>query len=319
MPSPAASRFSEPLTFTPLFQERIWGGRRLETLFGKKLPTNRRIGESWEIVDRPEAQSVVRAGAWSGTALHELWLQHRREVFGEIADAPRFPLFLKLLDAEEKLSLQVHPPADVAAELGSEPKTECWYVAQAEPGAELFVGLKNGSSRATFEAALKNGTAAEQIHRIPVRAGDAMFLPSGRVHAIGAGNVLIEIQQNSDTTYRVFDWNRTGDDKAPRALHIAESLRSIDFADYEPELIRPDGELLVTNALFALEKWALTKERSASPAGSFVIVVCLTGKIDCAGVEAGPGEFFLIPASLSERALRPVAPETTLLRIIAGR
>ena len=318
MPSPAASRFSEPLTFTPLFQERIWGGRRLETLFGKKLPTNRRIGESWEIVDRPEAQSVVCAGVWSGKTLHELWLHHRRDVFGEIADAPRFPLFLKLLDAEEKLSVQVHPPADVAAELGSEPKTECWYVAHAEPGAELYVGLKNGISRAAFEAALTNGTAAEQIHRIPVRAGDAMFLPSGRVHAIGAGNVLIEIQQNSDTTYRVFDWNRSGDDKAPRALHIAESLRSIDFADYEPELVRPACESLVKNALFALEKWALTKERPVAPAGNFAIVVCLTGKIHCAGVEAGPGEFFLMPASLTDRVLRPVALDTTLLRITAG-
>ena len=318
MPSPAASRFSEPLTFTPLFMERIWGGRRLETLFGKQLPANKRIGESWEIVDRPEAQSVVRAGAWSGETLHDLWLHHRAEVFGDIADAPRFPLFLKLLDAEEKLSLQVHPPADIAAELGSEPKTECWYVAHAEPDAEIYAGLKKGITRAAFEAALANGTVAEQVHRIPVRAGDAMFLPSGRVHAIGAGNVLIEIQQNSDTTYRVFDWNRTGDDGKPRVLHVAESLRSIDFADYEPELLHPAGESLVTNALFTVEKWQLTAERQIAPEGRFAIVVCLAGGIHCAGVEVGPGEFFLVPASLTKRDLRPSAPETALLRVTVG-
>ncbi|MEO5720086.1 MAG: type I phosphomannose isomerase catalytic subunit [Chthoniobacterales bacterium] len=319
MPSPTASRFSEPLTFTPLFKERIWGGRRLETLFGKQLPPSVRIGESWEIVDRPEAQSVVRAGAWSGQTLHHLWLHHRPEVFGEMADAPRFPLFLKLLDAAEKLSVQVHPPAEVAAQLGSEPKTECWYVAHAVPDAELYVGLKNGCTRAAFEAALEKGTVAEHIHRIPVRTGDAMFLPSGRVHAIGAGNVLVEVQQNSDTTYRVFDWNRSGDDGAPRALHIAESLSSIDFDDYEPALVRSRGDSLLEDPLFAIERSELTAAREVAPAGRFAIVVCLTGKILCAGLEAGPGEFFLVPASLTDRLLQPRAPQTTFLRVTAGR
>ena len=319
MPSPAAPRFLQPLTFTPLFMERIWGGRRLETLFGKQLPAGARIGESWEIVDRPEAQSVVREGHWQGHTLHELWMQHRLEVFGEMADAPRFPLFLKLLDAEEKLSVQVHPPPDAAAELGGEPKTECWYVAQAQPGAEIYAGLKKGSSRTAFEAALAQGTVAEEIHRIPVRAGDAMFLPSGRVHAIGAGNVLVEIQQNSDTTYRVFDWNRTPQDGAPRALHIAESLRSIAFDDYEPELVRPAGESLIVNSLFAVEKWELATERNVGTKGKFAIVVCLAGRMRCADVEVGPGEFSLAPASLADRILRPLAPQTSLLRITAGR
>lgn len=315
---PDASRFSQPLTFTPLFMERIWGGRRLETLFGKALPAGARIGESWEIVDRPEAQSVVRAGPWQGRTLHELWVDYRAEIFGAMPDAPRFPLFLKLLDAAEKLSVQVHPPAQVAAELGSEPKTECWYVAYAEDGAEFFVGLKKGSSRASFEAALARGSVADLIHRIPVRTGDAMFLPSGRVHAIGAGNVLVEIQQNSDTTYRVFDWNRTAAGGAPRALHVAESLRSIAFDDYEPALATPNGESLINDALFAVEKWELSAAREVGPMGKFAIVVCLAGRIQCAGVEAGPGDFFLVPASLVDRTLRPLAPQTTLLRVTAG-
>ncbi len=309
----------QPLTFTPLFMERIWGGRRLETLFGKPLPADVRIGESWEIVDRPEAQSIVRGGDWAGRTLHDLWMHERSEVFGEMPDAPRFPLFLKLLDAEEKLSLQVHPPAPIAAKLGGEPKTECWYVAHAEPDAELYVGLKPGSTRASFEAALKAGTVADQIHRLPVRARQTMFLPSGRVHAIGAGNVLVEIQQNSDTTYRVFDWNRKAEDGQPRTLHLAESLASIDFDDFEPDLISPAGESLVHDSLFRMDHWDLRTERVAAPRGEFALVVCLIGQLDCAGQSLRPGEVALLPAGLADRMLRPTAPQTSLLRIRAGQ
>lgn len=314
MPPPLA-----PLTFIPLFKERIWGGRRLETLFRKALPPNKRIGESWEIVDRPEDQSIVREGRFSGQTLHHLWQEHRTEIFGEMEDAPRFPLFLKLLDAQEKLSVQVHPPTGIAAELGGEPKTECWYVAHAEPAAELYVGLKKGRSRADFEAALANGSVEDQVHRIPVYTGDAMFLPSGRVHAIGAGNVLVEVQQNSDTTYRVFDWNRVDSHGTPRTLHLAESLRSIDFGDYEPDLVQTGGESLVATPLFALEKWKLTNERPVSEAGAFAIVICLTGAVSCGEIELKPGDFALIPAALTNRSLRASASETTLLRITAGR
>ena len=119
--------------------ERIWGGRKLAELFGKNVPLNKRIGESWEVVDRPEAQSVVANGPLKGATLHELWSQHRIDIFGDVPGAPRFPLLIKLLDAQEKLSLQVHPPGKIAAKTGGEPKTECWYVASAESGAELFV------------------------------------------------------------------------------------------------------------------------------------------------------------------------------------
>src|SRR5437764_7229003 len=194
-----------PLVFTPIFQERIWGGRKLESLFGKKLPPTKPIGESWEIVDRPEAQSVVANGPLKGKTLHELWSQHRKEVFGDVPEAPRFPLLIKLLDAREKLSLQVHPPETIAAKLGGEPKTEFWYVAAAEPDAELFVGFKRSTSRDQFEKALRAGSAADHVHTLKIKGGDSMFLPAGRFHGIGGGNLLVEIQQNSDTTYRVFD------------------------------------------------------------------------------------------------------------------
>jgi len=224
-----------PLTFHPLLKERVWGGRNLERLYRKPLPGVVPIGESWEITDRPEGVSVVANGPLAGRTLRGLMERHATDLLGP-ASAPggRFPLLIKILDAEEKLSLQVHPPARCAVALGGEPKTEMWYVAEGRPGAGLFAGLRRGTTRADFERKMKDSTVVDCFHRIEVRHGDAMFLPSGRVHALGAGNVIFEIQQNSDTTYRVFDWNRVGLDGQARALHVEQSLACIDFNDFEP-------------------------------------------------------------------------------------
>jgi mannose-6-phosphate isomerase len=296
--------------------ERIWGGRKLAELFGKNVPLNKRIGESWEVVDRPEAQSVVANGPLKGATLHELWSQHRNEIFGDVPDAPRFPLLIKLLDAQEKLSLQVHPPGKIAAKLGGEPKIECWYVASAESGAELFVGFSQRITREQFEKSLRGGSSADHVHTIRVQQGDAMFLPAGRFHAVGAGNVLVEIQQNSDTTYRVFDWNRIDQSTGkPRQLHVDQALESIDFNDVAPKLIEPKGELLVKHELFKLQKWNLESPRDVTPLGQFAIVCCLTGSVSCADVDLRPGEFFLVPASLQDRQLHSRADRTSLLRV----
>jgi mannose-6-phosphate isomerase len=315
---------NSPLIFTPIFMERIWGGRKLAELFGKKLPADKCIGESWEIVDRPEAQSVVASGRLKGNTLHELWTHHRREVFGESPNTAResralpdrFPLLIKLLDAPERLSLQVHPPGKIAEKLGGEPKTECWYIVAAEADAEIFVGFKKPITREQFENSLRDGSAADYLHRIRVKEGDAMFLPAGRFHGIGGGSVLIEIQQNSDTTYRLFDWNRIdpATDK-PRKLHIDQALECIDFNDVVPKLIEPKGELLIRHELFEIQKWNLLSPREVVPAGQFAIVCCLTGRFRCAEVDFAPGEFFLIPAPLQDRQLHPRADGTSLLRV----
>jgi mannose-6-phosphate isomerase len=305
-----------PLTFEPIFIERMWGGRRLESEFHKKLPPQKRIGESWEIVDRSEAQSVVSSGPLCGRTLHELWTQHREEMFGDVPDTPRFPLFIKVLDAQEKLSLQVHPPENVASRLGGEPKSEFWYVAAADPGAELFLGFREPITRDRFKERLRDGTVIDNIHKIAVQAGDSVFLPAGRVHAIGAGNLLIEIQQNSDTTYRASDWNRT--DPATgmkRDLHIEQAIQCIDFEDVQPKLIHSEGELLLSHSLFEIRKWNLDEAREAAPLGEFAIVCCLTGNVDCAKAKLAPGEVFLITAHLEDRRLKPLAPNTSLLRI----
>ena len=314
---------TQPIVFEPIFMERIWGGRRLETEFGKKLPAGKRIGESWEIVDRPEAQSVVANGPLRGKTLHQLWTEYRKEIFGESpkteresrALPDRFPLLIKLLDAEEKLSLQVHPPGDVAQALGSEPKTEFWYVAHADPGAELYVGLRQQISVQDFRQALNAGDAADHLHTLRVKSGDAMFLPSGRFHAIGGGNVLVEVQQNSDTTYRVFDWNRVDDSGQPRQLHVEEALASINFNDVRPELVRPEGELLVCHELFDVQKWQLDSAREITPPGQFAIVCCLTGELECAEVRILPGEFMLVPACVRDPVVKPLTGGTSILRV----
>ena len=304
-----------PFIFQPILKERVWGGRELERLYAKPLPPGRPIGESWEISDRPGDASVITNGPLAGKNLRWLMENHAAEILGGAKPAAegRFPLLCKILDAREKLSLQVHPPAAKAAELGGEPKTEMWFIADAAPDASLYAGLKRGVTRADFEKKISDGSVADCFHRIPVRAGDAMFLPSGRVHAIGSGLVIFEIQQNSDTTYRVFDWNRTGLDGKPRELHVAQSLASIDFSDFEPKLIgtkfTTDGKiqtrLLVNDPLFNVETWKLN-----SGAGGLLkpkklqIVAATCGKIEVRSgtnsVNLSAGRFCLIPASLEQ-------------------
>jgi mannose-6-phosphate isomerase len=311
-----ATKLIQPLVFEPIFMERVWGGRRLESLFGKRLPSAALIGESWEIVDRPEAQSVVHEGPLRGATLHELWCKHREEIFGEVPDFSRFPILAKLLDAQENLSLQVHPPREIAARLGGESKSELWYVANAAPKARLYAGVKKGTTREVFTKALEQGKVEKLLHALELKTGDAIFLPSGRMHALGAGNVLVEIQENSDTTYRIYDWERAKKRRAPRQMHVAEAMQCVDFGDVEPPLLRPTGESLVRNELFEIEKWDLKTAREIAERGRFAIVVCLTGEVDCAGRQFKAGDFFFVPAELGERVVRPIGDGASLLRVM---
>jgi mannose-6-phosphate isomerase len=306
---------STPLVFEPLFMERVWGGRRLESMLGKRLPQGTRVGESWEIVDRPEAQSVVHDGPLRGSTLHELWTDHRESIFGQgLPDTDRFPLLIKMLDAQERLSLQVHPPEPVAARLGGEPKTEMWYVVDALLESDLYIGLKPGTNRESFEKALAEGHVADQIHSVRVKKGDCIFMPSGRVHAIGAGNIIFEVQQNSDTTYRVFDWNRMGTDGKPRELHVEESLESIDFTDVTPDLAEPSDGVLVDCPYFRVERWEFDQPHPGESGNRFAIFSVVDGKLACAGREFRTGSVFLMPAVAAYGELKPVDGPATVLR-----
>jgi mannose-6-phosphate isomerase len=304
----------QPLIFEPLFMERVWGGRRLETLFGRRLPPSVRIGESWEIVDREEYQSVVHEGPLRGLTLHELWTERREEIFGQgLPDTFRFPLLFKILDAQERLSVQVHPPAHVAANRGGEPKTEVWHLLDALLESDLYAGLKQGVTQEDFEQAIHEGRVAEKIHSFRIKAGDTMFIPSGRIHAIGAGNLLVEVQQNSDTTYRVFDWNRLGLDGKLRELHVRESLESIDFADAEPSVAEPRDDVLSECEFFRMEKWTLAEPRRGT-AGAFAVFTVSGGSVACGGRNFHRGDFFLLPATLGDSPIEPLAQGSSVLR-----
>jgi mannose-6-phosphate isomerase len=321
-----------PLIFESRFKDRVWGGRELERLYAKKLPAGKPIGESWEISDRPGDASVIANGPFAGKDLRWLMENHAAQVLGGAKPAAegRFPLLCKILDAREKLSLQVHPPAGKARELKGEPKTEMWYIADAAPEASLYVGLKRGVTRVEFEKKVNDGSVAECFHRLPVRAGDTMFLPSGRVHAIGDGLVIFEIQQNSDTTYRVFDWNRVGLDGKPRELHIAQSLASIDFNDFEPKLVATaftaaeniQKRPLVNDLLFNVEAWKLNASVSGPLKPKKLQIVAVTGgaveiRSGSDSVNLSAGQFSLIPASL-ERTEILAKTTSELLRVEAN-
>jgi mannose-6-phosphate isomerase len=250
----------ELLRFRPIYQERVWGGRALESALNRALPGGPPIGESWEIVDRPEAQSVVESGQFAGQSLRLVLAKHAAELMGPKWPVDRpFPILVKWLDCHERLSLQVHPPAAIAAELGSEPKTENWYIAHTAPEAGLIVGLTRGVTREQFERALADNSVEQCVHHFRVAAGDSILVRSGQVHAIDAGNLILEIQQNSDTTYRVYDWGRMGLDGVPRQLHIPESLRSIDWNDFEPAPLRaaPTGGVIADCPEFQIRRVVL--------------------------------------------------------------
>lgn len=250
----------ELLRFRPIYQERVWGGRALESALGRRLPPDSPIGESWEMVDRPEAQSLLEGGTYAGQTFRSVLDRHAAEVMGPQWDpAKPFPILVKWLDCRERLSLQVHPPAKVASALGGEPKTENWYIAQTGPEAELIVGLKRGVTREQFEKAITDHTLEQCVHHFQVAAGDSILVHSGQVHAIDAGNLILEIQQNSDTTYRVYDWGRVGLDGNPRKLHISESLQSIDWNDFEPTPVRaaPTGGVIADSAEFRIRRVVL--------------------------------------------------------------
>ena len=220
-----------------------------------------------------------------------------------------------MLDAREDLSIQVHPPEHVAESLHGEPKTEMWFIADCDPGAKLYVGLKNGVTRADFEKSIADGSVADCVHAITPQVGDSIFIASGRLHAIGAGFLIHEIQQNSDTTYRVFDWNRLGLDGQPRELHVAESLASIDFEDFEPAMDTPDGDNLAVCEYFKTDrKIVATGESITNPRDDrFSILSVVEGELESAGGRRfKKGQFILLPR---DGAPLTALDDTTVLQV----
>ena len=219
-----------PLKFRPIYKQRIWGGQKLREFFGKDIPPFEKIGESWELADLPNGKSVIANGKLAGQTLNSVIEKYPKEITGNENFCGPFPLLIKLLDAEDILSVQVHPDEQTCRRMGTgEPKTECWYIISAAKGAFIYKGLKKDVGKEQFAEAIKKGNVAELLKKVPVKQGECHFLPAGTAHSIGAGLLIAEIQMPSDTTYRVFDWNRVDDTGKHRQLHIEQALESIQI------------------------------------------------------------------------------------------
>lgn len=222
-----------PLKFKPIFKERIWGGRKLETMFHKNLPAGLNIGESWELSGMEGDESVVENGPLAGKTLNEVLAEYKGELVGEAVYAKygnHFPLLIKFLDAQDDLSIQVHPNDKIAKEKhNSYGKTEMWYVVDAEPGAQIVLGFNKPMNPTLLRESILNKTLEEHLNYVPVKKGDAFFIPAGLVHAIGKGIVIAEIQQASDITYRLYDYNRVDKNGNERELHVEDGIGAVDY------------------------------------------------------------------------------------------
>jgi len=309
-----------PLTFTPALRDYIWGGRHLETLYGRQLPPGI-VAESWEISGHPNAPTSADAGYWKGHPLPEILAELGSDLVGDRAawalKRKKFPLLIKLLDANQNLSVQVHPDDEYALEHegGELGKTEMWYFLHAEPGVEIILGVRPGTTAADFRHALRTGHLDTVLHRLAVRAGQAVAVPAGMVHALLAGTVVTEIQQNSDTTYRLYDWGRLGPDGEPRPLHIEKALDVINFRAQgtiaTPQALSELPELsemeLVRNQYFVVEEVSLAAGAAffgACDGSTMEIWGCVSGEaaVEWKGraVELPAIRYALLPAALGE-------------------
>jgi mannose-6-phosphate isomerase len=312
-----------PLRFEPIFRRYLWGGRRLQSVLGKPIGPGDDYAESWEVVDHDADQSVVLSGDLRGATLGELVSGRGEELLGRHHPQNGFPLLFKFLDAHSDLSVQVHPDDDMAARLDppDRGKTEAWVVLHANPGSKIYAGLNQGVDRPTLERCIVEGQAAKCLYQLEPRAGDCLFIPAGTVHALGAGLVVAEIQQASNTTFRLFDWNRVGPDGQPRPLHVAEGLAAIDFARGPVSLCAPTphGELpaerLVACDKFLMDRWRFQGTAQIGGDGGCHLVVVLEGRVTLDGDPHSEslvrGQTALLPASIGMVSVE--APESATL------
>ncbi len=241
-----------PLVFAPVYKDLMWGGKMLGPVLGRDLPkTELPIGESWEIVDREDDMSIVSAGELKGKSISELISEYGKELMGDKFEGDRFPLLVKIIDAGKRLSLQVHPNEAACEIIGgtAEPKTEMWYIIDVEKDAKIIAGLKSGVKEEEFKTDMSSTDVEKHLQVFDAKKRDSYFIQASKIHAIGAGNLLLEIQQNSDTTYRVSDWGRVDDKGNSRELHVEKALQCIDFNDDEGGMIDWDGKEIAERKL----------------------------------------------------------------------
>lgn len=317
-----------PLKFHPLLKRLRWGGRRLGDVLGKPIGAEADYAESWELCDHGDDQTLVADGALAGWSLGRLVRERPVELLGRHAGARQFPLLIKFLDAHDRLSVQVHPDDEQASRLdaGDRGKTEAWVILAADAGSCLFAGLKRETTAGALRRALQQGSVETCLNRIEVAAGDCLFIPAGTVHAIGEGILLAEVQQASDVTFRLFDWNRVGGDGRPRTLHVDESLACIDFARGPVGVVQPvarhqdDGllESLVACPFFSIRRHTISRPLAIADDGRCRILIGLGGAADCTGggerQSLRVGQTVLIPAAAMPAQVVP-APTAIILEV----
>ncbi|QEG43564.1 type I phosphomannose isomerase catalytic subunit [Roseimaritima ulvae] len=316
-----------PLEFIPVMRDYLWGGRRLAETLDKPVAAGQTAAESWEVVDHGRDQSVVAAGPLAGKTLGELVQQSGDALLGRPAE--RFPLLLKYLDCHRDLSVQVHPDDAYAQQLDPPDlgKTEAWYIVDAQPGSKLYAGLREGVDRAALAAAMAAGRTDEVLHVIEPQPGDCVFIPAGTVHALGAGLLVAEIQQASDTTFRLFDWNRVGPDGQPRQLHIEQALDVSDYSRGPVRLQEPHAAGDGWQRLVQCDKFTLLRATGAGrfdvaatqgrPRFSILTVPQGTAEVQWRGgrLSLATGRSLLVPASCGDYTVETTAEDTTVLRV----
>lgn len=313
-----------PLRFRPLLKQTIWGGRRLGNLLGKSIGHESNYAESWEVVDHGDDQSVVENGPLAGKSLAELIAEDPAWLLGEPATSRRFPLLLKYLDCHRVLSVQVHPDDAYGATLPQPDlgKTEAWYIVAAEPESLIYAGLRPGVDRAALEKAVAAGQTDSVLHSFSPRPGDCVFIPAGTVHALGAGLVVAEIQQSSDTTFRLFDWNRVDSQGNSRPLHVEQALDVIDY-DSGPVQPQHDGGTAAGRwqRLVECDKFVLSLLNSgAGQLGGdrkFHLVTVPRGRAELQtgdqSLALETGQSVLLPAAIERTTITTVDDQTTIL------
>ncbi|MCH8046861.1 MAG: class I mannose-6-phosphate isomerase [Planctomycetes bacterium] len=313
-----------PLRFKPVLRRYIWGGRRLDSLLGKTLGEGDDYAESWEVVDRGDDQSIVTSGPLAGHSLADLMAEHGGTLLGRHHPLPRFPLLLKFLDCNRTLSVQVHPNDEQAARLDPPDlgKMEAWVVLAAEPRSVIYAGLKPGVDQAALREALARGTCESCLHKIEPMVGDCVFIPPGVVHALGAGLVVAELQQSSDVTFRLFDWNRLDPAGNPRPLHIEQALTVIDY-DHGPAQVQspqptdqPHVERLIACDKFVWDRWTINRPQIIGGDDRCHVLAVIEGEVTIDGDPSRQpikkGQVVLLPAEMGPTELRANVPAVML-------
>lgn len=298
---------SEPLFLQSVMQEKIWGGTKLRDEFGYKIPSDK-VGEYWAISAHPHGVSTIKNGRFAGMGLDQLYAEHR-ELFGNSSE-PVFPLLTKILDANDWLSVQVHPDDHYAMEHEGElGKTECWYVIAADEGAEIIYG-HNAKSREGLRQQIEKKEWDKLLTKVPVKAGDFFYVPSGTMHAIGSGILILETQQSSDTTYRVYDFDRKDDEGNLRELHLEKSIDVLNIgapANSRPVTVKADdlmSTLLVASDFFAVYKWEVSGKVTLEKTAPYLLVSVLAGQgmltVDGETYPIAKGDHFILPSDVEE-------------------